>query len=357
MTEIKHDQLQYSPFLLLPREIRDRIYDDVLNEMFRRPESPIEENDDRIEEDQGWGSNFFEHTLPTISCLGLLGCSRQVADELREAISRINIGTETGIQYQLDLMIWDASMQPTWLSLPAPRHFLKSVRVDFRIFRHGEFEWTGNRPILGQYLLQMLRRFLDNGPHFIKENPTNEVRRAPRDLCLESLTINFVRMEHVIPSMRSEDDDNNTKPQLIPRGSGDTLDLVIDEVSDTHPTTVCKDQAALWALKNFLEKIAGSGLLFGRFRFVKLCYGGKIKEWIIEDKGNLETTLAQWKPYGWGSILQSTQELIDHGTLDYDPIHDCVPRSPEMILKYPPLDQEVDQEVMGINFYDSIGAY
>ena len=42
--------------------------------------------------------------------------------------------------------------------------------------------------------------------------------------------------------------------------------------------------------------------------------------------------------------------------LNYDPIHDCVPRSPEMILKYPPLDQKVDQEVMGINFYDSVGA-
>ena len=27
-----------------------------------------------------------------------------------------------------------------------------------------------------------------------------------------------------------------------------------------------------------------------------------------------------------------------------------------MILKYPPLDQEVDQEVTGINFYDSVGA-
>ena len=128
---------------------------------------------------------------------------------------------------------------------PSPETLPDKFGVDFRIFRHGEFEWTGNRPVLGQYLLQMLRRFLDNGPRFRKENLPNEVRRAPRDICLKSLTINFVRMEHVITSMRSEDDDNNTKPQLTPQGSEDTLDLVIDEVSDTHPTTVCKDQAAL----------------------------------------------------------------------------------------------------------------
>lgn len=182
----------------LPRELRDEIYAEVLDFSTSPPKSPTDEavsESDQREEDQGWGVIYYQRHFPSTNLAGLLGCNHQIRDEVLDLI-KVEAG---GIAYSVDLMIWENSIQPTWMELPTPPKYTKQLNVTLRMFSHTGPQW-GESGILGQYLLQMLRRFLYDGPSFATDPPGRRDSRPLYPLHLEELTI-------VLEAMKTKVDD------------------------------------------------------------------------------------------------------------------------------------------------------
>lgn len=71
----------------LPRELRDMVYVEVLEECTEAPRAPSDDADQR-EENQGWGTIYYQRDLARPNVEGLLRCCRQIRDEVSEL--RIN---------------------------------------------------------------------------------------------------------------------------------------------------------------------------------------------------------------------------------------------------------------------------
>lgn len=289
----------------LPREVRDQIYEEILDISIDPPSSPAEEEDDRREEDQGWGCMYYQRNLPSTNLEGLLGCSQRTRREVLDLIG------EYGVRYKLDLMIWENSLQPTWLELPAPPKYVREVVVDIRMFDHHGPQW-GETGILGQYLLQMLRRFLQLGPGFATDPLGRPDYRPLYPLQKPSLMIFFHAMDTKI--------DDETK-EIVPRTPW-----------TGNPREDPENCARLW-LQHYISKFVKSGLLYGKIEKIRMWYKQKLHVWRIVDKGDRTRSAQRWDQYGWGPILQITQEFVDKGTLDYSEELDCDPPDAEEVMR------------------------
>lgn len=297
--------------LRLPQEIRDQIYSDILDLPALAP--PICPNDaeDCIEEDQGWGCGYYSDTFPPISCLALLLSNRVIAAEVSEVIARRNKNKETALRYKLDLMIWDCDLQPTWLSLPVPLKYVRKVEVDVRIFRYEGIPWADYPSQLSQYLLQLLRRFLTNGPAFIKSHSELSMshHRPPQ---LDSLTITFIPMLE-----QSFSSSSNYQVLNFPGQKLSVENFARTEIN------------AYIHLSEYVKLIANSGLLFGKIKSLRLRYrpGGLMHVYDVKDRGDISLTEKLCSGHGWGPILEITQKMVDGGGIEYGDTLDCLPRS------------------------------
>lgn len=298
----------------LPQEIRDQIYSDILDlPAFAPPICPTDA-EDCIEEDQGWGCGYYSKTFPPISCLALLLCNRSIAAEVSEVIARRNNNKETALRYKLDLMIWDCDLQPTWLSLPVPLKYVRKVEVEVRTFRYGGPPWADYPSQLSQYLLQLLRRFLTNGPAFIRSHSQQKLsishHRPPQ---LDSLTITFIPMLD-----QSISSSSNYQVLNFPGQKLSARNFLQAEVNAyTH-------------LFKYVNLIANSGLLFGKIKSLQLRYGpgGLTNVHDVKDRGDISLTEQLCSGYGWGPILEITQKMVDGGGIEYGDTLDCLPRNP-----------------------------
>lgn len=299
--------------LHLPQEIRNQIYSDILDlPAFAPPICPTDA-EDCIAEDQGWGCGFYSKTFAPISCLALLLCNRLIAAELSEVIARRNNDKKTALRYKLDLMIWDCDLQPTWLSLPAPLQYVKNIEVDVRTFRYGGPPWADHPSLQSQYLLQLLRRFLTNGPAFIRPRSQQSLFRSyPRPPQLDSLTITFIPML-----------DQTT----ISSSNYQVLDFPGQKLSAESFLTA--EVNAYTHLSKYVDSIAKSGLLFGKIKTLKLRYGpGAVTNvYDVKDVGDVSFTEHLCSRYGWGPVLEITQKLVDGGGIEYGDTLDCLPRN------------------------------
>lgn len=311
--------------LYLPREIRDQIYSEVVDTPALAPPICPTESDDCIEEDQGWGCGYYQKSFPQISCLSLLRCNRHIRTEVSELIARKNNKKNTALRYKLDLMIWDCDLQPTWLSLPAPLKYVKTVEVDVRFFRYGGPQWADHPTVLSQYLLQLLRRFLINGPVFIRprSRPLLIFHCPP---LLDNLTINFIPM---LQSASSSSSPSNYQVLDFPGqklGADNFLKAEVD---------------AYIRLSKYVALIANSGLLFGKIKSLQLRYGTKTEDcdggmtnvYDVKDVGNIKLTEALCSRYGWGPVLEMTQKMVDGGGIEYSDTLDCFPLDPNMQIE------------------------
>ncbi|KAI4192701.1 MAG: hypothetical protein LQ350_008583 [Teloschistes chrysophthalmus] len=279
----------------LPRELRDEIYAEVLDFSTSPPKSPTDEavsESDQREEDQGWGVIYYQRHFPSTNLAGLLGCNHQIRDEVLDLI-KVEAG---GIAYSVDLMIWENSIQPTWMELPTPPKYTKQLNVTLRMFSHTGPQW-GESGILGQYLLQMLRRFLYDGPSFATDPPGRRDSRPLYPLHLEELTI-------VLEAMKTKVDDKTGAPEKNP------------------------EEIARRRLSAYISKFVRSGLLYGKIDTIRMWYAERSTVWHICDNGDRTESARRWGPFGWGPVLQITQKIVDNGSVDYSEELDCVPPDP-----------------------------
>lgn len=305
------------PLLRAPREIRDLIYAFVLQSGVQLPTNSADVG--TIEENQGHGSIYYKRSIPNFASQGLLGTCRQLRMETVEAIEHCNLSKATELAYKLDLTIWECNLAPKWLWLPAPLRYVPNVVVDMRILYSDYTDRElGGRHVRGpgflpQYLLQMLRRFLQNGPGFL--GSTHEViektvkrRRRKHRLFAEKLSITVLSMPV-----------SEAKP-----GS-------VDKEWAAHAA----DDAAAFAnvLSKYVDQVVNAGLLHEKIRTLELVHQGQSRRWDVTAKGNDSTTEAEWSCYGWGPLLGITQRLVNSGQLEYDEILDCRPPRPRAARK------------------------
>lgn len=131
---------------------------------------------------------------PLISSAGFLGTNHQIADEMSEIIMLRNKTTVEGVQYKLHLTACHKSLLPTWLSLPAPLKYVRTLDVDLQLSTYENFEWVGSVGCLAELSIKVLLRFFRCGPELVEgleQLPLQEQlrRRMPY---LEFAMINLV---------------------------------------------------------------------------------------------------------------------------------------------------------------------
>lgn len=254
---------QQSGFLQLPREIRDRIYEELLDVEFPIPD-PIELEKERhsLTSRRGGIIHVVNHLLP-ISTGSLIRCCREIFDELSETIERISASAR-GITCKLDLMIHgpgaDGGPQrilPSWAALPAPMSSIKNVHVSFRTIRPEKLRWIGDGgpASFTQALLHLLGCFFAYGP--------------------------------------SLEDGKSQGPHRIE-------ELKIELEKDDKGLSGRPRRAVFTELYRFLRMVAGSGVLGGRLGKLSLYVAGTLAgEWEVMKYEDNSRTVQEWAKYGW----------------------------------------------------------
>ncbi|KAL9611920.1 MAG: hypothetical protein Q9204_008989, partial [Flavoplaca sp. TL-2023a] len=162
-------------FLNLPRELRDRIYELVLDFEDPPPEAPDEDSERRTIHPKTFSILAPQH-LPLPSSGSLLRCNHQVFHELSEAISRCDV------TYKLDLVlkgsredgshaIWGnrVGFYPTWTKLPASLRHLKYVAVNIKLCNYVRLYKPGIRLMpVARKLLHLFGCAFTYGPKFVE---------------------------------------------------------------------------------------------------------------------------------------------------------------------------------------------
>ncbi|KAL2037275.1 hypothetical protein N7G274_009964 [Stereocaulon virgatum] len=297
----------------LPLEMRHSIYNYLLEFTVLPPASPYEVRGDRREEGQYWGSMFYEQDFHTASTIGpLLKCrNKQLQQEVQSFLRRKIWKEGASIKYKLDLMVWECSLTPTCLSLPTPSAYVDTLEVDLRFFSYSTPAWCRPHPgMLAQYLLQMLRRSFERGPHFTPPLTEEHMPLHPWQVRLDLLAVNFIQ--------------SDTSISIDPRNP---LTLH-DDLSPPEAVRRLRNPAqfALLFLREYLDMLANSGLLSGKVKRLRFCCGTMQRDWKIVKRRRIAAIVQKWGPYGWDQHLRETQRLVNNDSLRYVKLLDCLPK-------------------------------
>jgi hypothetical protein len=255
-------------FLDLPRELRDHIYAYVLVTEDAPPESP----EAVVDRGDGTGKSPIDHSDLGLyerdlgiyydrkplryACAGLLYSNRQVSAEMEDSIMhKSQIGGQAGVNYKIDCMVYRDQVWPTWTSLPTPPKYVHNIDVDIRMFDDSRSSLIRFR------LLRLMGQFFQHGPEFVDRGQL----RHP--IHVDALTFTFVGLEKEV------------------------RDGIAYWTNLYH--VIAMGHMAL------INKLVGSGLLFGRVRLVRVCTMDKVREFKIEERQYVDLIAAQWASYGW----------------------------------------------------------
>lgn len=159
----KDDAGRRSALLELPRELRDLIFQQLLDIKEHLPENP----DHAGSRDPNWQTPctiYFEAHSPRPALLQLKLCNRQIHDEVCQILEK-HADHETDPAH-LDVMIKGSSIWPTWISLPPTRHFSSTVHITLRLF---EAKGLGSEFSTGAYrgLWTLFNLLVSRGPCLI----------------------------------------------------------------------------------------------------------------------------------------------------------------------------------------------
>lgn len=151
-------------FLALPRELRDLIYDWLVNEHREPPKNPDYAGERSPCSSTTPGAIIYESKSPKPALLQLKLCSRQMHAEVHDALNR-NMKDDSG-PARLDIMVKGSAIWPTWTTLPVTPRLDPTIRIDLRIFEATDF---GSEFSTGAYraLWSLFNRLIFRGPCLI----------------------------------------------------------------------------------------------------------------------------------------------------------------------------------------------
>lgn len=278
-------------FLQLPREIRDQIYEDVLDSAVQQPPPEvceiINKNPILRQEDRPHGVVYDyngKKTTPTMPCVGLLRSNHQISDEMSEAIRHRNKSTEKGVQYRLYLIACYKSLLPNWLFLPAPLKFVKSLHVDLQLATEDEFQWVGPIGSLAELPLELFLRFarygigLREGLESQSSSPSSQSssqgdrQRIIQMPYLDKLTLN------IVPALdEGYDDDEEAEERRL------NLEIVNGTLrAGCRPAII--DHMTFKYLGRYLAVVTDTGLFHGKVGVFRLRYREYDQEYRIKPR-------------------------------------------------------------------------
>ena len=153
-------------FLGLPRELRDIIYESLLNEQRRAPPDPDHAGDRNLNGQAMSSSIFFDSISPKPALLQLKLCSWLVYDEVNYLLRKV---TDSSGPAHLDIMVKGSCIWPTWTMLPLTPRLDPIINISLRIFETTGF---GSEFSTGAYraLWSLFNLLVFHGPCLIHSN-------------------------------------------------------------------------------------------------------------------------------------------------------------------------------------------
>lgn len=178
-------------FFSLPRELRDRIYNDFL---YTPSDAPATPPDAGLRFKEEWQLPFISfnifHTLdprPHAYAFPLLHCNRQIRSEVQQMLSHAKASRD--LACKLDCMLDFRNMFPTWTLCPCWPQNMRHLEIKFRLCN----DWArANGCLLIYPAFRILNLLFNHGPQL---GYSSSFRSA--DFHLKTLTLEIVCDEHV----------------------------------------------------------------------------------------------------------------------------------------------------------------
>lgn len=121
-------QTRLSSLLSLPRELRNIVYLDLIEEINFEPDDPDHAGERLVN-----GTTYIQTQSPRPALLQMNLVSRQLHAEVQDTINQ-HVSSESEDLAHLDIMVKGPSIWPTWISLPLTQEFPSTVKVSLRLF-------------------------------------------------------------------------------------------------------------------------------------------------------------------------------------------------------------------------------
>ncbi|KAL8872447.1 MAG: hypothetical protein Q9174_001917 [Haloplaca sp. 1 TL-2023] len=257
------EQTYQSSFLHLPRELRDRIYDEVLD-----LSDPVPDMEASVQGRRALASTrriSITPKLPSSASSSLRRCNRQISEEVFQMIRRRGASYSHGLTSKLDLLLQgsepgdrgNVKLFATWIALPAPMLYTNKVHVNVRVSNPEGLFWIGcgGPGYTTTDLMHLLGCFFAYGPSFEKAT-------------------------------------RSCTPILI-------RELCLDVVENDE-----KERYSVYReLSYFLGCVARNGVLGGKLHKIFILIAGTLRREfeVIKDTdpSTIAATVKEWERYGW----------------------------------------------------------
>lgn len=244
--------------MAMPWEIRNLIYTKLFEEDFEVPDSPAALKKTWFLFPFWLSNSSYIHAPPPARpiCQGLLGCCRQVREEVLHRLDRER--NKRQLRCKLDCMaLRNGELFPSWLWLPAPLRYIDVFEVDVRVIPADvEIEGAVVPPLPDRFLSdpsfkmsELIEEFFTRGPSY---RPVNVLRN---DIKVDELVINIIP-----PSSVPEDvlhDRRFCTSGRLPDGS-------------VHPEKIFQTFSGNYLLQRILR---------GRMKELIVRYDGRVYRW------------------------------------------------------------------------------
>ncbi|KAL9028681.1 MAG: hypothetical protein Q9180_007130 [Flavoplaca navasiana] len=220
----------------LPREIRDAIYDLVLNSPRTPPSSP-QQAGVRYEEVIDIDTKRFGDEVASVlypsptsdhgSGSALLQVNRQLRQESRDFITNPHLTSSA--TYKLDAMLQGPRLWLSWTSFPHSMPKIDNLEIDLRIFDtldDGHIFWSSNRArTVVILLLRAIDRLLDHGPSFRCQDDTLGLK-------IDTLTIYILHRYDKL--LRRDEQSMNDHESSKPDDTGTSEEGYVHDLLSSH---------------------------------------------------------------------------------------------------------------------------
>ncbi|MCJ1404195.1 hypothetical protein MMC11_007420 [Xylographa trunciseda] len=259
-------------FLNLARELRDLIYLVVLQAEIAPPSSSTESGPRRN------NIEGFMHTIQPVlvNSKVLLLVNHQVHDEVQEAIRVLKKSGE--LRYKLDCMlVGEAQIYPTWLSIPVFSTRVSKVEVSFRSIGNCGLRSPESRlascgyDTIAQRMYTLLRKFLKEGPDF-RAGAGGGYMMTVDELILNIVTPSPIPTEGYRTTHFPDPNEISLNGLLHP-------EAVVEEIIGNIDFLLCRSNDQIsWFIAPY------AAILFDRVRFIKILLEGELKKiWNIKE--------------------------------------------------------------------------
>ena len=283
----------------IPRELRDNIIELVLlftHTPLDYPGAALQHRVPLIDIDyRSWEygpcNNLYEKQDFVPTSLPLLLVNRQLYAETRAALQRL----PEGHSYLLDVMLVDeAELWPTWLSVPVLVDRVDSVLAKFRIFGNQQNDYHSVLDPGDASPLQLVWCFYCLLERFLRRGPVGQrrMRLADRNITIKTLTLDFLSPSDSTMRLRSTNEYRQwLKSRSKLRGLWEQPDGNNSVVpSDMHPEWLMdfvSDYICMLLGMDYHMELYGK-ILYERVGVIRVCVDGK-----LETEYNLAEMLAK----------------------------------------------------------------